>query len=108
MVREQQFRRETVCRGERLADLPNIPPCSVARLLSPLPEFFTEFLRDHRHCEVPIAAFSAAIAVASHLRRVLTLYALYYNQTLRRAIERSGTIVATPILSGLHHRYARI
>jgi transposase InsO family protein len=54
-----------------------------------------------------------------HLRRVLTLYALYYNQTrthlglgkdapLRRAIQRSGTIVVTPILFGLHHRYARI
>jgi transposase InsO family protein len=54
-----------------------------------------------------------------HLQRVLTLYALYYNQTrthlglgkdapLGRAIERSGTIVATPILFGLHHRYARI
>jgi len=25
-----------------------------------------------------------------------------------RHIERSGTIVTTPILSGLHHRYARI
>ena len=54
-----------------------------------------------------------------HLRRVLTLYARYYNETrthlglgkdapLRRAVERSGTIAATPILSGLHHRYARI
>jgi hypothetical protein len=43
----------------------------------------------------------------------------YYNDTrthlglgkdapLRRAIERSGTIVPIPILSGLHHRYARI
>jgi transposase InsO family protein len=53
------------------------------------------------------------------LRRVLTLYSLYYNETrthlglrkdapLRRAIQRSGTIVATPILAGLHHRYARI
>ena len=27
---------------------------------------------------------------------------------LRRAVERSGSIVTTPILSGLHHRYARI
>src|SRR5258707_1902636 len=27
---------------------------------------------------------------------------------LGRHIERSGTIVTTPILSGLHHRYARI
>jgi transposase InsO family protein len=54
-----------------------------------------------------------------HLRQVLTLYSLYYNETrthlglskdapLRRAVQRSGTIVTTPILSGLHHRYARI
>jgi transposase InsO family protein len=55
----------------------------------------------------------------AHLRRVLTLYALYYNQTrthlglgkdapLGRAVECSGTVIAVPILSGLHHRYARI
>jgi hypothetical protein len=54
-----------------------------------------------------------------HLRRVLTSYSIYYNEThthlglakdapLRRAVQRSGTIVTTPILSGLHHRYARI
>ena len=54
-----------------------------------------------------------------HLRRVLSLYASYYNETrthlglskdtpLRRAVQRSGTIVSSPILSGLHHRYARI
>jgi transposase InsO family protein len=54
-----------------------------------------------------------------HLRRVLTLYSLYYNETrthlgldkdapLRRVVQRSGTIITTPILSGLHHRYARI
>ena len=54
-----------------------------------------------------------------HLRRILTLYSLYYNETrthlglgkdapLRRAVQPSGTIVTTPILSGLHHRYARI
>jgi transposase InsO family protein len=54
-----------------------------------------------------------------HLRRVLTLYSLYYNETrthlglgkdapLGRHIDRSGTIVTTPILSGLHHRYGRI
>jgi hypothetical protein len=42
-----------------------------------------------------------------HLHRVLTLYSLYYNET-RRAVQRSGPIVATPILSGLHHTYARI
>jgi transposase InsO family protein len=54
-----------------------------------------------------------------HLQRILTLYSSYYNgtrthlalgkdATLGRAVQRSGTIVATPILSGLHHRYARI
>src|SRR6266404_3901139 len=54
-----------------------------------------------------------------HLRRILTLYSLYYNETrthlglgkdtpLRRSVQRSGTIVTTPILFGLHHRYARI
>src|SRR6266498_2620302 len=54
-----------------------------------------------------------------HLRRVLTLYFGYYNETrthlglgkdapLRRAVQRSGAIVTAPVLSGLHHRYARI
>jgi hypothetical protein len=54
-----------------------------------------------------------------HLRRILALYSSYYNQTrthlalgkdapLRRAVQGSGTIIATPILFGLHHRYARI
>src|SRR6266851_1654420 len=54
-----------------------------------------------------------------HLRRILALYSSYYNQTrthlalrkdvpLRRAVQGSGTIVATPILFGLHHRYAPI
>jgi transposase InsO family protein len=55
----------------------------------------------------------------SQLRRVLASYAAYYNQTrthlalqkdapLRRAIRRSGAIVAIPILAGLHHQYVRI
>jgi len=55
----------------------------------------------------------------AHLRRILTLYASYYNESrthlsLRkdtprgRAIQRYGNIAATPVLSGLHHRYARI
>jgi transposase InsO family protein len=54
-----------------------------------------------------------------HLRRILTLYALYYNESRthlglakdaprRRAVQRCGRIVTTPILCGLHHRYARI
>jgi transposase InsO family protein len=54
-----------------------------------------------------------------HLRRILILYSLYYNETrthlglgkdtpLRRSVQRSGPIVTIPILSGLHHRYERI
>src|SRR5262245_25652221 len=55
----------------------------------------------------------------AHLRRVLATYSTYYNEArthlglckdtpLPRPVQRSGSIVATPILSGLHHRYARI
>ena len=55
----------------------------------------------------------------SHLRRVLASYATYYNQArthlalqkdapLHRAVQRSGVIVAIPILAGLHHQYVRI
>ena len=55
----------------------------------------------------------------AHLRQVLTTYACYYNDSrthlslrkdtpLGRAVQRYGNIAATPILSGLHHRYARI
>jgi hypothetical protein len=54
-----------------------------------------------------------------HLHRILAAYSSYYNETrthlgpakdtpIPRAVQRSGTIVTTPILSGLHHRYARI
>jgi hypothetical protein len=50
-----------------------------------------------------------------HLRRMLASYSSYYNESrthlalekdgpLRRAIQRSGAIITTPILSGLHHR----
>jgi hypothetical protein len=54
-----------------------------------------------------------------HLRRILSAYAAYYNQIrphmalqkdapLRRAVQRFGTIVAMPIMAGLHHHYVRI
>jgi transposase InsO family protein len=56
---------------------------------------------------------------ARHLRRILTSYCRYYNETrthlsldkdapLGRAAQRCGTIVAVPVLSGLHHCYARL
>jgi transposase InsO family protein len=55
----------------------------------------------------------------THLRRILTAYAAYYNQTrthlalnkdspLRRPIQRFGTVAAIPVLAGLHHQYVRI
>jgi transposase InsO family protein len=54
-----------------------------------------------------------------HLRRVLASYTAYYNQArthlalqkdapLHRAVQRSGVIVAIPILAGLHRQYVRI
>jgi transposase InsO family protein len=56
---------------------------------------------------------------ASHLRRVLASYTAYYNRArahlalqkdarLHRAVQRSGAIVAVPILAELHHQYVRI
>jgi transposase InsO family protein len=55
----------------------------------------------------------------AHLRRILSAYAAYYNQARthlalqkdapsHRAVQRSGAIVAIPILAGLHHQYVRI
>jgi hypothetical protein len=52
------------------------------------------------------------------LRQILSCYAAYYNEVrthlalgkdapLGRAVQRSGVIVAIPILSGLHHHYVR-
>ena len=55
----------------------------------------------------------------AHLRQILSSYVTYYNEVrthvalgkdapLGRAVQRSGTIVAIPILSGLHPHYVRI
>jgi transposase InsO family protein len=54
-----------------------------------------------------------------HLRRTLSAYAAYYNETrthlalrkdapLYRSVRRSGAILGIPILAGLHHQYVRI
>jgi transposase InsO family protein len=56
---------------------------------------------------------------AAHLRRIMTAYEAYYNTArthlslskdapIRRLVERSGQIVAQPMVGGLHHRYVRI
>jgi transposase InsO family protein len=55
----------------------------------------------------------------SHLRCVVASYAAYCNRArthlalqkdapLHRAVQRSGVIIAIPILAGLHHQYVRI
>ena len=67
-----------------------------------------------RECLDQIVVFGEA-----HLRRVLSAYAAYYNQTrthlalkknapLPRAVQRLGSVVAIPVLGGLHHHYVRI
>jgi transposase InsO family protein len=54
----------------------------------------------------------------AHLRRTLSSYAAYYNEVrthlalgknapLGRAVQRTGVVVAVPILSGLYHHYVR-
>src|SRR5258707_5135145 len=54
----------------------------------------------------------------THLRHILSSYVAYYNEVrthlalgkdapLGRAVQRSGVVVAIPILSGLHHHYVR-
>jgi transposase InsO family protein len=59
------------------------------------------------------------ISGEAHLRRILSTYATYYNQTrthlalnkdcpLQRPVQRFGRVVAIPVLAGLHHKYVRI
>src|SRR5215467_4626842 len=67
-----------------------------------------------RECSDQVLIFGEA-----HLRQILSSYAAYYNNVrthlalgkdapLGRAVQRTGVIVAIPILSGLHHHYVRI
>jgi hypothetical protein len=55
----------------------------------------------------------------THLRRILSAYAADDNQArthlvlqkdapLHRVVQRSGGVVAIPVLAGLHHQYVRI
>jgi transposase InsO family protein len=67
-----------------------------------------------RECVDHIIVLSEA-----HLRRILTNYAAYYNESrthrslnkdapFHRAIQRLGAIASQPVLGGLHHQYCRI
>src|SRR5262249_42837612 len=66
-----------------------------------------------RECLDQVLVFGEA-----HLRQILSSYAAYYNEVrthlalgkdapLGRAVQRTGVVVAIPILSGLHHHYVR-
>jgi hypothetical protein len=55
----------------------------------------------------------------THLRRIVSLYASYYNKArthlslakdapIGRPIDRFGRIIAEPMVGGLHHHYRRI
>jgi len=55
----------------------------------------------------------------AHLRRVLKNYAAYYNQARThlsldkdapdfRRVQPVGSVVALPLLGGLHHQYLRV
>jgi predicted DNA-binding transcriptional regulator AlpA len=78
-------------------------------------EYFERLIGStRRECTDHLIVFSE-----EHLRRILAKYASYYNEMrvhtslakdapFTRPIERSGDIVAYPILGGLHHRYVRI
>jgi transposase InsO family protein len=67
-----------------------------------------------RECLDQVVIFGEA-----HLRRILSAYAAYYNRArphlalqkdapLGRAVQRVGSIVAIPVLAGVHHQYVRI
>ena len=72
-----------------------------------------------RHLAPRVPRPNAGFFGEAHLRRILSGYATYSNQARthmalqkdapqHRAVQRNGTIIAIPVLSGLHHRYARI
>jgi hypothetical protein len=79
----------------------------MARRQKPPSQTWKTFLRSHGDaiaaidlCVVPTATFERLFAflIVGQGRRLLLWF----------AVQPCGTIVATPILSGLHHRYARI
>ena len=55
----------------------------------------------------------------THLRRILSVYAAYYNQArtllalnkdcpLERPVQHFGSVATIPVLAGLHHEYVPI
>jgi hypothetical protein len=61
----------------------------------------------------------AIVLGEAHLRRIMSRYARYYNESrthlalrkdapVSRSIELLGRVIAHPVVGGLDHRYARI
>ena len=46
--------------------------------------------------------------IVRYYNKSRTHLSLHKDTPLGRAVQRYGNIAATPVLSGLHHRYARI
>jgi hypothetical protein len=68
------------------------------------------FLRNHANA---IAAIDLCVvqnlsAYAAFCSRTRTYLALQRDAPMQRAIQKTGTINAVPILGGLHHEYVRI
>ncbi len=51
---------------------------------------------------------SAERLIGTYYNQARTHLALQKDAPLHRAVQRSGAIVAIPILAGLHHQYVRI
>ncbi len=75
-----------------------------------------EYINLNPNAVVPTLKHDGAIIIEL---QILASYACYYNDSrthlslhkdtpLGRAVQRYGNIAATPVLSGLYHRYARI
>jgi hypothetical protein len=62
---------------------------------------------DARHKELPVPR-SGGRYVAELYNEVRTHLALGKDAPLGRTVQRTGVVVAIPILSGLHHHYVRI
>jgi hypothetical protein len=62
---------------------------------------------DARHKELPVPR-SGGRYVAELYNQARTHLALQKDAPLHRAVQRSGVIIAIPILAGLHHQYVRI
>ena len=97
-------------------------------LLHSLAMFVLDFFKSPRRLEAENLFLRHQLSIALRRapprlrlcgRQILFSYAAYYNGVrthlalgkdapLGRAVQRTGVIVAIPILSGLHHHYVRI